>query len=160
MKNLSRGKRMGSAQVDMASVHEAISRMDDREHVYVGIVVKRQGESSHFEVITDDEGNNVDVHVEVDLMPEEMPVTCRLSCGSSTGGGDGLWKVPAEGAEVVVVVPGGTIEDGPTIVAVLSTGAVPDELDETALVLKNRSGDVKVVAAGSSITIRKDGDID
>lgn len=106
---------------------------DDRVWFAVGIVRARPNEDKHFEAITKD-GKLVDVSVEVDIMPRRESVTCRLG---GFGGARGIWRIPPPGTEVAVAIPGGELEGGPVIVAVLSSRDVPAGLDEDTLVVSN-----------------------
>lgn len=128
-----RGK-LGGRTVNRAEVRDALE--DGRLHCAVGIVVHRPTESSHFEIIKDDAGNPVDVSVDVDIMPRQEAATCRL--GALAGGpGSGIWRVPPPGAEVMVCIPRGELENGPFIVGELSTRSVPAALDQDSLVIIN-----------------------
>lgn len=123
---------------DLRDFREALA--DGRVWVSLGIVVQRAGEDSHFEI------DDRDVLVEVDLVPEGQPLTCRLG-GLGGGVGHGIWRIPPAGTEVVVLVPGGEIEQAdPVIVAVLSTGQVPNVLDGDTLVV--RAPKVIVIESG------------
>lgn len=123
--------RLGSKHMSASYARDLLK--DPRTWCCVGIVAKHGGD--HFEIL-EDNGTPVDVLVEVDLMPQNESVTCRLAaCAGGPGGG--LWKVPPVGAEVYVAIPGGEVEGGPVIVAVLSCRDVPSALDEDTLVLLN-----------------------
>ncbi len=147
-------KKSGHVEPNFSSFSELMkiaSGQDD--HVYVGIVVKRDGDDKHFEVTQGEDG--IDVLVSVDLMPEEVPISARL-CSFATVG----WKVPPEGSEVLVIVPGGRLNNAGFIVACGSSQVVPDELDETTYVMKNTAGDIRIIAGGCQVHIVKDGNID
>lgn len=111
---------------------------DGRTHNAVGVVIAADDSGSHFEV------DGADVMVEVELQPSQVGVTCRL--GAPAGGqGAGLWRVPAIGTEVLVVVPDGELDFMPTIVCCASSGGTPDRVgdDRTILVAPDR---IEVIA--------------
>jgi hypothetical protein len=98
--------RLGGRTVNRAEVRDALE--DGRVHCALGLVVKRPNETSHYSLETDDTGSPVDVLVEVDLMPRQEAVTCRL--GALAGGpGSGIWRIPPPGTEVMVMVPRGEL---------------------------------------------------
>lgn len=124
-------RRKASKRLDLSDMKHALR--DGRIWCALGVVTKPEGSDSHFEVVTEF-GQPVEVLVEVVTMPGGLELSCRL--GSFAGGpGMGLWRVPAEGDEVAVMVPDGEIEFQPTIVAVLSTGEVPERLGEGRTIL-------------------------
>jgi hypothetical protein len=125
-------RRDGSKPLELAAMKKALE--DKRFWCGLGKVVKRDGDDSHFEIEADDSGNPVDVLVEVDLMPEQTPLLCRLGAGTGSLGA-GCWKIPAPGTEVAVMIPTGDIEADAMIVAVLSSNAVPSALDGDTFVL-------------------------
>lgn len=116
----------------------------------IGVVRARDGDNSHFAI---DDG---DVLVDVDLSPEGIPVVCRLGAAGGLAGG-GVWRVPPDGTEVVVMVIGGDPRQMPTIVAALPSGTLPDDVDENVLLVVNTKKvrivsteeDVEVVASGA-----------
>jgi len=96
--------------------------------VGLGVVALPEGESSHWELVEED-GQVVDILVDVELMPNALDVTCRL--GNAGGGaGRGIWAIPAVGDEVIVAMPAGELAFAPSIVAVLSSGNVPNPSGE------------------------------
>ncbi len=103
---------------------------DSRVHSCLGLVVSRDG--SHFAI----EDN--DVLVELDLVPNEEPVTARMGVVGG-GQGVGIWFVPPVGSEVAVLVPDGELACGPVIVGVLSSGGLPDGVAEGVTVIANSS---------------------
>lgn len=127
IKNL-RGNR-GAKRLDMSPLNELIDR-HARRRVYaqVAIVMKPDGEASHFEKADDD------VLVWVQLQPDGQEVQARL--GTFAGGpGMGLWRIPAEGDEVAVVSPGGRIDFMPLVIGVLSTGSAPERAGANRTIL-------------------------
>lgn len=124
--------RDGAKPLELAAIRRALE--DKRLWCGLGKVVLRDGESSHFEIETNDSGTPVDVLVEVDIMPEGIPVTARLGCGAGSLGAGG-WKIPAPGTEVVWIAPHGEMEADLMIIATLSTNSVPSALDADTYVL-------------------------
>lgn len=123
---------------------------DDRIWCKVGIVVKRG--ASHFE-LTDD-----DLLIEVDLMPEEVEVTCRMG---AVGGGAaaGYWFIPPVGSEVAVLIPDGEEADDLVIVGVLSTGELPADVAEGRVVVAG--GEVYIHdGAGGAVALALKSDVD
>ncbi len=100
---------------------------DLRQHFEIGVVTAEQGDS-HFTI------EDGDIWVDVSLVPTGQPVTCRMS--SIAGGpGRGVWMVPANGSEVCVAFPNGTIEGGGIIIANLSTANLPEGVAEDQIVI-------------------------
>src|SRR5687767_10926034 len=64
----------------------------------LGVVRKFPGESSHFEVNTEN-GTN-EILVDVELIPSGERVQCRLGFGN-----DGVYRIPRVNSEVAVLVP-------------------------------------------------------
>lgn len=96
---------------------------DHRSWCRLGLVYEPDS-GSHYELVV--EGSTlVDVLVEVEIVPDRIPLTCRLSSVAG-GSGIGIWTIPAVGDEVIVAVPDGDIAFAPTIVALLSTGDIPN----------------------------------
>jgi uncharacterized protein involved in type VI secretion and phage assembly len=123
----------GAKPVDLSPFKAALGK---GAKVYCGlaVVVKRDGDSAHWEKHTEDNGDT-DILVEVDLMPTGEPLTVRLGAAAA-GNGWGLWSVPPVGAEVIVAFPDGEMDGmDPVIIRVLSSGKVPDALDGDTLVL-------------------------
>ena len=103
-------------RLNLPAFREALE--DGKLHCSLAKVVDVGG--SHFE-IDEQEG----VLVEVQLLPSRTPVTARLA--SVAGGpGNGVWRVPAVGTEVVVVIPHGDLGATPVIVGTLSSQSVPE----------------------------------
>lgn len=96
---------------------------------YLGVVRKFPGETSHYEILIDENGNR-DIMVDVELVPRSERVLCRMGFGH-----DQIFKIPRVNQEVAVLVPsarGALIADeldfDPIIVGVLDTNQ-PAELD-------------------------------
>lgn len=89
---------------------------DRRMWSAMGIVYAPDGEE-HWQVVLNEAGDSVDVIVEVELQPSQVPVTCRLPAG--------VWDVPDVGDEVGVILPDGEIDFMPVLVCRLSTNRVP-----------------------------------
>lgn len=140
-----RGRRP-TRRLDMSEVREAVA--DGRVWVGLGKVVNRDG-GDHYQFDAD-----VGVLVEVDLMPSETSLLCRLG-GFGQGGAQGVWRIPPVGTEVVVGVVDGEVDASPCILAVLASGDVPDELDGDTLVVK--APRVVVIAADGPVEIGEQG---
>lgn len=126
-----RKRRTGAKQADMAALRRAFA--DNRLRTALGVVRKFPGESSHFEI---DTTNGRDVLVDVELQPNSERVLCRLGFGQ-----DGVYRIPAEGREVAVIIPSDPqslisddLDGDAIIVAVLDTD-VPSELDGDDIVV-------------------------
>lgn len=137
----------GARKLPMDTIREALG--DPRAWVKLGIVTKFEGETSHYEL------DGQDLLVDVELMPERIPVLCRM--GSPVGGQYfGVWSVPPVGTEVMVVVPDGDLEADPVIVSCLSTGQLPQgaaTLDEQTIVI---SGNGIKIVGGATIQVQSD----
>lgn len=131
----------GSLGVDNSALRTAA--MDGKVWCGVGLVVKRQDESQHYEIA------DGDVLVSVDLMPEGQPLWARL-------GGKYAWRVPPVDSEVMLAIPAGELEQMPTIVCTLSSGEVDSDLDGDMLLIVNdkkvviKSTDDQVILGGTS----------
>jgi phage baseplate assembly protein gpV len=125
-------RRRGSAVYpELSDLRELL--VDGKVHAQLGVVVKPTSDP-HWRKITG-KGGRTDIVVEVETSPLGYDLTCRLT--SEAGGhGMGLWRVPAVGAEVLVVLPDGELEFMPTIAKVYSSGSVPERAgpDRTVLV--------------------------
>lgn len=142
--------RGGAKRLDMSPIREALK--DRRMWTAFGVVRKPVDAASHYEVITANGQQDVLVHVET--APSGLDVTCRL--GSLAGGaGLGLWRIPAVGTEVAVLIPEGEMEFQPLIVATLSTGDTPARMAADRTVLE--APDEIVLVVGSRV-VRVKGD--
>ena len=122
-----RGQR-ASRRLDLSDLRRAVA--DRRVHTELAVVRKPADAAAHFEIVDGGE----DVLVEVETVPGGQELTCRLGAGA--GGREmGLWRIPAVGDEVAVLVPTGEIAFSPMIVAVLSSGKVPARLAPNKTVL-------------------------
>lgn len=130
----------------MSAVRAALT--DRRVWCGLGIVYKPDGEASHYEIDED-----IGVLVNVELMPNQEPLLCRLG-GLGSGGTHGVWRIPPVGTEVAVAVPGGDIGGDTIIIGVLSSGAVPNELDGDTVVVKGPS---TVLVIGAEVQVRSEG---
>lgn len=143
--------RRGGGSLGIGATPLAQAMRDGKIWAGVGLVVKRQGESQHYEI------GDGDVLVSVDLMPEGQPLWCRL--GAAGGGlGNGVLRVPQVGAEVLVLVPRGELEEQPSIVAVLSSGAVDGDLDGDTLLIVNDKK-VKIKTTDGDIALAADDNV-
>jgi hypothetical protein len=131
-----RGVR-GGKRLDVNQLRDLIAKIP--MVTALGVVRKFPGETSHFEVNTENGSN--EILVDVEIMPSGERVQCRLGFGN-----EGVYKIPKEGSEVAVMLPfspQSLIKDSldfePIIVGVLDTNA-PAELvdDNTVIVFANR----------------------
>jgi len=100
----------------------------------LGVVRKFSGETSHFEVDTEN-GTN-EILVDVELIPSGTRCACRLGFGN-----DGVYRIPRVNSEVAVLVPydpSSLIKDSldfePIIVGVLNVSA-PSQLNGDDIVV-------------------------
>lgn len=112
---------------------------DGRCECQMGVVRNAELGGKHWE-LTDDG----DILVEVTTAPRGLELSCRLA-SSAGSAGMGLWRVPAIGDEVLVLVPEGEIDFQPAIVAVLSSGGVPDRVSDTRTILV-ATDEVEIIA--------------
>jgi hypothetical protein len=111
------------------------------------------GETSHWELDTEETGGPL---VWVQLLPHRENTLCRLG-GLGGGSGDGVWRIPPEGSEVVVLTVDADLSADPMLVAVLSSGATPSELDATTLVV--RAEKVTIHADGGDAVVKASGTV-
>lgn len=107
--------------------------MDDgKAFALMGLVAKPTS-GPHWRKV---EGKNgrTDILVEVETAPLGYDLTCRLT-SEAGGAGMGLWRVPAVGTEVLVVIPDGEIDFMPTIAKVYSSGSVPTRASDQRTVM-------------------------
>lgn len=134
--------RHSRRRLDLSAVREALA--DQRVQVALGVVTDIDADGSHFQL------DGEDLLVELLLMPAETRITARMGiCGG--GPAAGLWLVPPVGAEVAVLVPEGDLAFGPIIVGVLSSGAMPEGVGPTAIVLASPSGGKVVIHDGTGV---------
>ncbi len=103
-----RGRR-ASKRLDLTDLRALVA--DRRLWTAIGRVVVPAGEASHVSI------SDSDVVVDVVLQPSLQDLTCMLAAG--------VWTVPAVGEEVLVALPEGEMAFMPTIIAILSSGVVP-----------------------------------
>lgn len=121
--------RHATKRLNLSSLQRALEKTGPRKiWAAIGVVAVPAGESTHYELV-EEGGNLVDILVDVELMPDSTDVTCRLA-NSGGGAGRGVWTIPAVGDEVIVNFPSGELAFMPTIVAVLSSGNIPNPSGE------------------------------
>lgn len=130
---LKRGNR-ATKRMDLSFLQAALQ--DDRQWAVMGVVRAPADGGDHYEIETSG-ATITDVLIEVTVMPGGEELTCRLA---NPIDGGGLWRIPAIGAEVVVVLPAGNTAFMPTVVAVLSSQSLPARTspDRTILVAPDR----------------------
>ena len=124
-------QRKSSKRIDLTDLCKVLERMLLSGRVWVehGVVRKQEGAAAHWERKDDD------ILVDVLTMPAGQHLTCRL--GAAAGGTEtGLWRVPAEGTEVIVASPMGRRDFLPTIVVCKSTAKAPDGVDTDRTILQ------------------------
>jgi hypothetical protein len=141
----------GSKRIDTADIRDEFK--DNR--VWCGIgVVSNDDDNNHFEIVKPDGGgDNFDVYVYVVMAVTEESHYCRLAGGGIGGATGGVIKVPNVGDEVAVIYPGGEVVGSPMIVGTLRSAGVPDDLDETTLVIRNPDK-IRIYSANGPITLK------
>jgi hypothetical protein len=126
----------GAKRLDLSDMRHVFK--DGRIWCSIGVVTAPDGDA-HWHVAANDSGTSVDVIVEVVLQPSEDPCSCRLRAG--------MWEVPNEGDEVLVMLPEGALDFAPIIVCKLSSRSVPTaqgpQPDKLVIVVPN-GGEVLV----------------
>lgn len=117
--------RSGARGMNLQGATDAIDSL--KQYVEIG-VVRAEGGDSHYSI---EDGS---VWVDVVIMPTETPVTCRLATGVGSPG-NGVWMVPANGTEVVVLFPGGSSEAGGIVTAILPSANLPEGIAENRIVI-------------------------
>lgn len=150
------GKRgiRGGKRLDVNQLRELIAKTPMLTSL--GVVRQFPGESSHFEINTENGSN--EILVDVELIPSQTRVQCRLGFGN-----DGVYRIPRVNSEVAVLVPydpQSLIKDSldfePIIVGVLDTDA-PSALDDDDIVVVQAtrvrvlSGDIELGDSPSSV---------
>lgn len=130
---ITRKNRKSVKRADRAIIREAFA---NRTLVSaLGVVRKFPGEESHFEIST--ENGSREILVDVELMPHQERIQCRLAYGS-----DGVYKIPRVDTEVAVLIPmdpqslvKDELDGQGFIVGIMDTEA-PADLDEGTAVLE------------------------
>lgn len=129
-------RRVGAKKLDLSDLRHVLR--DRRAWAGMGLVIEPEDGEPHFEIVVED-GNIVDILIEVEIVPERIHVTARLS--GSGGQNTGLWQIPQIGDEVAVLIPDGEVDFCPIIVGVLSGGQIPNGggqgPDQTTTVIVN-----------------------
>lgn len=100
-------------------------QQDRRLWTALGVVIDPEGVGEHYELVIEN-GVLVDILIEVETVPQRIHLTgCRLATAAA-GAGQGIWTIPNVGDEVAVLVPDGQIDFSPMVVAILSSGDVPN----------------------------------
>jgi hypothetical protein len=103
-------ERAGAKKLDLGVIRQAM--MDNRVWSGMGVVRLFEGETSHYQI--DTTAGVADIMVDVELAPNGERLVCRLS------GAAGVWRIPAVGTEVAVIIPEGDFDADAIIVAELS----------------------------------------
>ena len=135
-----RRRKRPHRKLDTSALREHVR--DGRLWAALGLVVK-DGTDPHYTI----DGSS-DVYVEVMLVPTEVRISARLM--SLVGGpGEGIWRVPPVGSEVLVVIPDGELLAGPVVVGTLSTGAIPTGTQG----INDSTPSTQTIIIGSSVLI-------
>lgn len=118
--------RKGPKRLDLTDLRQLLR--DERVHAQLAVVTVPDDTTSHWRK------DGGDILVEVVTVPRGIELTCRLGAGAGALG-MGLWRVPAVGTEVAVLVPDGEPGFQPTIVACLSSGGAPARAGDDRTVL-------------------------
>jgi phage baseplate assembly protein gpV len=113
----------------------------------LGIVTAEDDNHSHYEVRSTG-GDATDIWVRVVLMPEERAVWTRMAGG---GGNRGVFAIPHAGRECVVLSPGGEIHADHVLVAVLGSGAVPGDADDTHVIITGDNVRIEAIGTGEVV---------
>ncbi len=136
-----KGKRPRKSPVKRMNLEALREQLaDGLVHAGLGIVKKREGGDSHFEIVD----GAKDVLVDVVMMPTNEPLRCRLT-GCAGGPGTGIWSIPPEGCEVAILIPLGDFDFSPMIVATLSSNKIPDGLEGGGTIIIAVSSGKKVL---------------
>lgn len=90
-----RGK-LGAKRVDTSALSAMLTQQ--QMTTSLGVVRKFEGETSHFDIDTEN-GTN-EILVDVELIPSGTRTQCRLGFGN-----DGVYRIPRVGTEVAVLLP-------------------------------------------------------
>lgn len=125
---------------------------DGRVWVDIGVVTKPPGEAQHWRKV--DSAGRTDILVSVDGVTTGQDWDCRLSAAAGSVA-TGLWRVPAVGDEVVIVVPNGDASFMPVIVSALGSGQVPARAgdDKTVLVATD---EIQLQVGGKVVRVNGD----
>ena len=111
----------------------------------LGVVQAAEDGGLHFAL---DEGVMV---VEVEFQPSGVQVTTVV--GTVAGSfGAGVWAVPPVGSEVMVMIPDGDLDFQPTVVALTSSGSLPDGIAINTIVVAAPPGGEVLIHDGSGGT--------
>lgn len=117
-----RGGR-GAKRINPADLRAIVG--DNRMWCSLGVVTEssEDQDSDYYELIPGSDGQLKDVLIEVLLVPSNIPITARLK---GIAQGIGVITIPSLGDEVIVDIPDAAVDWMPSIVAVLSTGSIPN----------------------------------
>lgn len=139
---LHKRRKKAVKRLDLSAIKESLK--DSRLWACLG-VVKAEGTGAYYELSDDD------VLVEVQLQPSQTHITARLgTIGGSFGAG--VWAVPPEGAEVLVVFPDGDLTLAPVITCLYTSGSLPESVGPTTLVVACPASGQVLIHDGSGAT--------
>lgn len=140
-----RAKHAGR-RLDLSAMKEALQ--DGRIHTAFGLVTDIDADGQHFELDGDD------LLIEVEIVPNGSRITARMGvCGG--GPSAGIWFIPPVGSEVALLIPDGSLDAGPIIVGVLSSGAVPSGIAVGVTVIANSSKVLVHDGSGGAVPLVK-----
>jgi len=103
-------RRGGAKRFDPSGLQAWIEAlMARKQYATLATVVAPDG-GSHYELVAGDGDTLAAILVEVETMPDRVPLTCTLA--------EWGWLIPDVGDEVVVIIPSGQIDFQPVIVAI------------------------------------------
>lgn len=137
----------GAKRLDVDAIRDAVlSGADVPNNIKIG-VVKAADPGSPYYTISDD-----GLLIDVELQPSGEEVTA-LMCVAGGNEGNGVWEIPDEGVEVVVLLPDGALDFRPTIIPT-SSGKVPERLAPGRLLVVGKR--IEIIAA-EEIYLSSDG---
>lgn len=126
---------------------------DGRVWIELAVVHKPPDVAAHWRKHTSQGGGSI-ILVEVQGVTSGQDLSARLSSAAGSVG-QGLWRVPAVGDEVIVAMPAGDTAFMPTIIAVHASGAVPERAsdDKTVLVATD---EIQLQVGGRVVRVKGD----
>lgn len=111
----------GAKRLDVESIKEAVmGGVNTSSDVRVGVVKAASAGSPHYSISEDG------LLIDVQLQPTGEETTALLAIAGGNNG-HGVWEIPDEGVEVIVLLPNGSLSFRPLIIPT-SSNTVPDRL--------------------------------
>ena len=115
---------VGSKKLDTTDLSAIVQKLIDAQGwTHLGRVFAPSGEGSQW--TKDSMGR---VLVEVETLPSQMDITCRLDSHA------GIWTIPTVGTLVGVIVPDGKPDHMPIIAAIVGGNGSPDRVSDERVV--------------------------